>query len=109
MKEVLSPMADSTFLNDIAAVQSQRDDTLAKALRTIAENDIFCDALNEYILAGIEMDVLHDDQTALLPIASFVNWTARQMVIAAADHHCAKAVFIAHKALNADDTESEEA
>lgn len=91
-------MDDSTS-SEIAARQSRQDAALDEAIVSVSRCDIFLDALSEYGTAYTRVDTLHGDETALLPIASVITWASRNLVIAAADFHCANMVFEAQKAL----------
>jgi hypothetical protein len=97
-------MDDSTS-SQIAARQSRQDAALDEAIVSASRCDLFLDALTEYGTAYSRVDTLHGDETALLPISSVVTWASRNLVIAAADYHCATMVFEAQKALIAVESE----
>ena len=91
-------MADSTS-PEIAARRSRQDDALSKAVVSIARSGLFLDALAEYASAYERAETLPDEPGALIPIACAAHWAARNLVIAAADYHCAQMIFEAHSAL----------
>jgi hypothetical protein len=66
---------------------------------SVAASDFFKDALIEYMNTSTLLDELDTAGSALRPAAGIVHHSACNLVIAAADYHCARRVFEAQKAL----------
>jgi hypothetical protein len=98
MKGLFSPMEDFTT-SEIVSRQTRQREAIHKAIQSIDQCEIFCDALVEYAISGVRHDSLHTDDSVLYPAASVVNSAAWNVVIAAANYHCASAFFDAQQAL----------
>jgi hypothetical protein len=98
MKGSFSPMEDSTP-TERSERQARQRQALEDAIQSVSDCEIFDDTLIEYQVAGVLVDSMHDDETVLRPAAGLITWAARNMVVAAADYHCARIIFAAQKAL----------
>lgn len=103
MKGLVSPMDDSTSIED-PDLSTPQGEALNRALESVNECDIFCDALVEYMTAHSVLDS-HDDNPVLRPAAACISRAAYGMVISAADFHCAQVFYNAQRALIALESE----
>src|SRR5947209_3775380 len=104
MKGVLSPMEDST-LSETVARQAMQGMALNRAIPSIDDCEVFGKALTEYAVASALVHSADNDPGVLYPIAGLVDQAATNMVIAAADYHCACVLFAAQRALRELDCE----
>jgi hypothetical protein len=98
-------MEEDSHPSEIAARQARQRAALDRAIPSVEECELFCDTLVECMVAAVCADSLRNDRSVLHPMAHRISRAARNMVVAAADYHYARAVFAAQQALDALDRE----